>query len=122
MPEKTATAKPAPAPASRDGAPVSVAPPCIMVICGATGDLARRKLFPSLYNLAQAHHLSSNFAIVGFAFDKFSPDEYRDQLTKDMHTFAGEEIDKDVWNWFLKRIYYINGDFRDPAVYQQLKD
>src|SRR5262249_40232879 len=31
------------------------------------------------------------------------------------------EVNQDLWEWFLKRIYYIRGDFKDPAAYQQLK-
>jgi glucose-6-phosphate 1-dehydrogenase len=118
------TAKPAhqPAPGPAERSPIAVAPPCVMVICGATGDLTRRKLFPSLYNLARSKHLCANFAIIGFAFDKLSPEEYRAQLTKDMAEFAGEPIDKELWDWFLKRIYYLYGDFRDPTCYQKLSE
>jgi glucose-6-phosphate 1-dehydrogenase len=43
------------------------ADPCAMVIWGASGDLTKRKLIPALYNLANDHLLSSEFAIVGFA-------------------------------------------------------
>ena len=43
------------------------ADPCSLVICGASGDLTKRKLNPALYNLANDHLLSSQFAIVGFA-------------------------------------------------------
>src|SRR6202011_81998 len=64
----------------------AMAPPCVMVICGATGDLTRRKLIPALYNLAHAKHLSTNFAIVGFAWDDLTPEVYKEQLTKDLQT------------------------------------
>jgi glucose-6-phosphate 1-dehydrogenase len=117
MPDKSPkAAKPDPTAAA------SATPPCVMVICGATGDLTRRKLIPALYNLARAKHLSPNFAIVGFAFEKFTTEVYRDQLTKDLQTFAGEPIDAELWAWFLKRIYYLQGDFRDPASYQKLNE
>jgi glucose-6-phosphate 1-dehydrogenase len=97
-------------------------PPCLMVICGATGDLTRRKLIPALYNLAREKHLSHNFAIIGFAYDKQTVEAYRQQLTKDMETFAGTPLDAELWDWFLKRIYYLAGDFRDASVYEQLKE
>jgi glucose-6-phosphate 1-dehydrogenase len=124
MPDKIAKApaKPKPTPAPVEQPAVAVAPPCVMVICGATGDLTRRKLIPALYNLAHAKHLSPNFAIVGFAFDKYTLEAYREELTKDIQQFAAEPIDKELWDWFLKRIYYVHGDFRDAAVYQQLKE
>jgi glucose-6-phosphate 1-dehydrogenase len=126
MPDQTTKAPPKTAfrphsePADRPA--VAIAPPCVMVICGATGDLTRRKLIPALYNLAHAKHLSSNFAIVGFAFDNYTPEAYREHLTKDLQSFATEPLDPELWNWFLQRIYYIHGDFRDPAVYQQVKE
>src|SRR5436305_3159371 len=116
MSDKTAKPEPAERPA------IAVAPPCVMVICGATGDLTRRKLIPALYNLAQQKHLSTNFAIVGFAYDKLTTEAYHEQLTKDLKTFCGETVDVALWNWFLKRIYYLSGDFRDAGAYQQLKE
>src|SRR3954468_4462350 len=104
MPEKT------PHPPSVEVAPgdrpaVVMSPPCVMVICGATGDLTRRKLIPALYNLAHSKHLSANFAIVGFAYDNFTTEAYRQELTKDLEAFAGEPIDAELWGWFLQRIY-----------------
>ncbi len=93
-----------------------------MVICGATGDLTRRKLIPALYNLARQKHLSPNFAIVGFAFEDYTVESYREQLTKDVPGFLGEPLDPQLWDWFLKRIYYISGDFRNPACYQKLNE
>jgi glucose-6-phosphate 1-dehydrogenase len=101
---------------------VAAAPPCVMVICGATGDLTRRKLIPALYNLAREKHLSPNFAIVGLAREDYTPEFFRELLTKEVPEFLGEPLDPVLWDWFLKRIYYTFGDFRDPACYQQLKE
>jgi glucose-6-phosphate 1-dehydrogenase len=122
-----ATAKPAEQPKHAvaelaDQPVVAVSPPCVMVICGATGDLTRRKLIPALYNLAREKHLSPNFAIVGFAYDDLKPDVFREQLSKDIETFAGQAVDPELWDWFLKRIYYLHGDFRKAEHYQQLKE
>src|SRR5437763_1607505 len=101
MPDKTVKVPAKPKahvePAERPG--VAVAPPCVMVICGATGDLTRRKLIPALYNLAHAKHLSSNFAIVGFAYDNYTTEAFRQELTKDIQTFCGEPIDAELWDW-----------------------
>jgi len=47
-----------------------------MVIFGATGDLARRKLVPALYNLAVSGHLAAAFGIVGVAKSGLPPDEF----------------------------------------------
>ncbi|MFM9882903.1 MAG: glucose-6-phosphate dehydrogenase [Burkholderiales bacterium] len=104
---------------SSGGAP---ADPCVMVICGATGDLTKRKLVPALYNLARANLLSPNFAIVGFARNEISTDDFRAQLSADIRSFATtSSVDSDAWDWFLQRIYYVAGSFDDPAAYERLR-
>ena len=60
---------------------------CVMVICGAGGDLTKRKLLPALCNLAGAGLLSKQFAIVGFSRGARSDDEFRRQLTQDIQGY-----------------------------------
>ena len=93
-----------------------------MVIFGAAGDLTRRKLIPALYNLAKTQVLSREFAIIGVARSPMSNDDFRKKLTQDMKQFATEPVDNDLWEWFVKRLYYVSGDFDDKNVYTQLKD
>ncbi len=99
----------------------STSPPCVMVIFGASGDLTKRKLVPALCNLAQEKLLSQNFAIVGFAFDQLTTESFREQLTAEIKDFADSPIDHGLWQWFLERIYYVQGDFSDPAAFQRLE-
>jgi len=99
-----------------------VGDPCVMVIFGASGDLTRRKLFPALYNLASQGLLSREFAVIGVARNPLSTEEARQKLTEDFKQFATGAIEKDLWDWFVQRIYYVAGDFDNPATYQQLKD
>ncbi len=101
--------------------PGHTAEPCTMVIFGATGDLTKRKLIPALCNLTQDNLLSRQFAIIGFAFNDMDTEAFRKELTEGIHQFATSPVDPDIWEWFLKRIYYIKGDFKDPNAYQQLK-
>src|SRR5277367_5654314 len=95
---------------------------CIMVIFGAAGDLTTRKLIPALYNLGKTDHLPKNFAIVGFAVDQMSEDDFRNKVKKDIDQFAPDPIDQSLCNWLVDRIYYISGDFRDAAKYLALKN
>src|SRR6202040_2338732 len=95
--------------------------PCVMVIFGASGDLTKRKLIPALCNLAKDKLLSPQFAIIGFSYDSMTTEAFREQLTKDIKEFAPEEIDDHLWNWFLERTYYVQGDFQDPAAYVRLQ-
>src|SRR5258707_186955 len=96
--------------------------PCVMVIFGASGDLTKRKLIPALINLAQENLLSREFAVIGFAFDSMTTESFRNQLSKDVAQFALGPVDEKLWQWFLERIYYVQGDFSDTAAYQRLKD
>jgi glucose-6-phosphate 1-dehydrogenase len=97
------------------------ASPCVMVIFGASGDLTKRKLIPALCNLAQGKLLSSQFAIIGFSYDSITTEAFRTQLSKDIKEFAPEPVDPKLWDWFLERIYYVQGDFQDSTAYEKLK-
>jgi glucose-6-phosphate 1-dehydrogenase len=95
--------------------------PCAMVIFGASGDLTKRKLIPALYNLAKDNLLSREFALIGFARPEMSHEQFRDKCTEEVKQFATGQIDPDLWHWFSRRLYYVSGDFADPAAYQNLK-
>jgi glucose-6-phosphate 1-dehydrogenase len=101
------------------GAPAG---PCTMVIFGAGGDLTKRLLIPGIYNLAVSKLLPEQFAIVGVSIEPFSTEQFREQVTKDIHQFATCEVKDESWDWFVKRIYYVAGDFHDANLYAKLKD
>src|SRR6266853_1665226 len=96
--------------------------PCVMVIFGFTGDLTRRKLIPALYNLATQQLLSREFAVIGVGRSPMSDDDARKKVTEDFKKFATGTVDSDLWEWFVRRVSYVNGDFDDPATYDRLKD
>jgi glucose-6-phosphate 1-dehydrogenase len=95
--------------------------PCVMVIFGASGDLTKRKLIPALCNLAKDKLLSPQFAVIGFSYDSMTTDAFRAQLSKDVKEFSTEPVDAKLWDWFLERIYYVQGDFQDSAAYERLR-
>jgi glucose-6-phosphate 1-dehydrogenase len=92
-----------------------------MVIFGAAGDLTKRKLLPALYNLATDRLLSGSFAVVGVARAAMSTEEFRDRLSRDIREFATNTVEEALWEWFVQRIYYVAGDFGDPATYARLQ-
>jgi glucose-6-phosphate 1-dehydrogenase len=98
-----------------------VGDPCVMVIFGASGDLTRRKLIPALYNLASQGLLSREFAVVGVARNQASTEEVRKKVGDDFKQFATGAVDPDLWEWFVRHLYYVPGDFDDPATYDKLK-
>ncbi len=96
--------------------------PCAMVIFGAAGDLTRRKLIPALYNLAKNQLLSREFAVVGIGRTTLSTEDFRKKVSEDIKQFATDRVEADIWEWFLRRMYYLAGDFQDKNLYSQLKD
>jgi len=105
---------------AQDGA--RVGDHCIMVIFGASGDLTTRKLLPALYNLLRNKLLPQEFAIIGFAKDEMSEDQFRQKARESLHEYAGAPANCDQCDWIADRISYIVGDFKNPADFVKLKD
>jgi glucose-6-phosphate 1-dehydrogenase len=96
--------------------------PCTLVIFGAAGDLTKRLLIPSLYNLHASKLLPEKFAVVGVTAAAFRDEDFREKLTRDIQEFGRSRVQKELWDWLRARIYYHSGDFREPNLYKQLKD
>ena len=94
--------------------------PCAIVIFGAHGDLTKRKLLPSLYNMRLNKLLPENFAIIGFSRAEIDSNKFRDDLTAAMKEYAASRFNNDYWSWFKERIYYLNGNFEDQNAYENL--
>src|SRR5512140_585514 len=93
---------------------------CAVVIFGAMGDLTKRKLLPSLYNLRANGLLPPNVTIVGVARRPLDNKAYRDYANQVLREFATRPVEDQVWADYLERIHYVKGDFEDPATYQGL--
>jgi glucose-6-phosphate 1-dehydrogenase len=93
------------------------------VIFGGTGDLARRKLFPALYNLAISRLLPPGLSIVSFATSPRSDQDLRNMMHEAVAQFSRRKpIDETVWADFASRMHYISGKFEDPANFARLRD
>src|ERR1700721_4865529 len=103
------------------GAKDAPPPPCAMIICGAAGDLTKRKLIPALYNLAKGKLLPDQFAIVGVSREEYSIDEFRSRMAPEAGENTISALDRETWAWFAKRLYYLSGDFQDPKFFQKLE-
>jgi glucose-6-phosphate 1-dehydrogenase len=86
---------------------------CILVIFGASGDLAHRKLFPALYSLAFRRLLPEHFAVVGVSRTAISDDEFREQMKEAVGKYSRDELRDDVWNSFAEGMHYVATDFAD---------
>ncbi|HEY7838272.1 MAG TPA: glucose-6-phosphate dehydrogenase [Terriglobales bacterium] len=102
------------------------APPCTMVIFGASGDLTKRKLMPALYALARMQRLAPNFHVIGVAISDWSDDTFRQHMRAGVEQFASPNDqladggDAASWASFASRLQYVAGNFDDPALYTKL--
>src|SRR5580692_4802124 len=117
--------------ANASGAPQrgGKAPPCTVVIFGATGDLTARLLMPAIYNLSRTGLLSDNFALIGVGRSPETDESFRKDLTEAIKGFAtghgegssGGGFDEKAWNFIAERMTYMSGDVTKPDLYQSLK-
>ena len=92
-----------------------------VVIFGANSDLASRKLFPSLYELAQWGHLPKEYRIIGVGRAKLSHEEFRSQVHQKLSTLSPGTIqDEEQFNVFSSRLYYVSLDLTDGESYNNL--
>lgn len=88
-----------------------------LVLFGATGDLARKKVFPALYHLAIAERLS--VPLVGVALSDWDDARLRDFAAEAVGA-AVSQVDRTVLDELLRRLAMVSGDYRDPATYLDL--
>lgn len=95
---------------------------CMLVIFGATGDLTRRKLIPSVYSLVQQGLLPAHFVVVGVARRDKQHDEFRDDMRQAIQQFARFPFDASLWNQFAQNLYYHCASFDDALGYIRLRE
>jgi glucose-6-phosphate 1-dehydrogenase len=97
-----------------------IAPPCAMVVFGASGDLTRRKLMPALYNLTADGSIGEHFAVLGVARKPQGADEFRSAMRDAVAEFSRLKPEPEPWNAFATGLDYVTGDFADPATYERV--
>ncbi|NEE03270.1 glucose-6-phosphate dehydrogenase [Phytoactinopolyspora halotolerans] len=88
-----------------------------LVLFGATGDLARRKLLPALYGLSRDGRL--DIPVIGVALADFDDDGFREHA-RDAVTDAVDDVDKDVLDRFVASLSLIAGDYENPGTFERL--
>ena len=101
-----------------------VAPPAVLVVFGASGDLTSRKLMPAVENLALRRLLPPGFSVVGVARTEMDDDSFRERMrTAVEESGGGGEEAKHVWEAFAGGGFrYVAGDYSDPETFKKLKD
>jgi glucose-6-phosphate 1-dehydrogenase len=93
--------------------------PTTFIIMGITGDLAGRKLLPSLLSLYVKKQLPQKFAVVGFSRRPFTREEFRSFIRTHMHIRPGQYREEDIKH-FIDHMYYEQGNFDKSESYAQL--
>src|SRR6185295_14179162 len=109
-------------PARADEGQARPAPPCTMVIFGATGDLTKRKLMPALYNLIAGGLLPEEFAVVGVGRTPLSDTELCQRMEEALRRFATVEVDDEKVDWLTRRLRYVAGEADDGETFKRLAE
>jgi glucose-6-phosphate 1-dehydrogenase len=95
--------------------------PCTLVIFGGSGDLARRRLIPALYNLLLDGLLPSNFAVLGLGRKRMTDEEFRATVREGVVAHSRQSLVEDRWTIFSRHLFYLAGENDDPKTYTKLK-
>lgn len=97
----------------------SSAGPCAFVVFGASGDLAHRKLFASLYELFRRDLMSRRFYCLGCGRSEYSDQAFRDKVRVSLKETLQSPDDKTL-EAFLAQVHYAAGDYADKGLYERL--
>ncbi|MDQ1543993.1 MAG: glucose-6-phosphate 1-dehydrogenase [Actinomycetota bacterium] len=98
-----------------------IAGPSALIIFGVTGDLARKKLMPAVYDLANRGLLPPGFALVGFARRDWEDQDFAKVVHDSVAKYARTPFDEDVWKQLAEGIRFVQGEFDDDAAFAHLK-
>jgi glucose-6-phosphate 1-dehydrogenase len=97
------------------------ADPCAVVIFGASGDLAKRKVIPALFDLANHSALGPRYGVLGFARTAMNDESFRANIGEAAKTISEVgPVDPNQWDAFASNLFYSSGDYGDQNAYAQL--
>jgi glucose-6-phosphate 1-dehydrogenase len=106
----------------RDKRMPRIAGPCGVVIFGVTGDLARKKLMPAIYDLANRGLLPATFALVGFGRREWTHEQFADVVLESVKQHARTPFRNEVWERLAEGIRFVQGNFDDEASFGRLSE
>lgn len=89
-----------------------------LVLFGATGDLAHRKLYPALKAMVHGGHL--NLPVIGLSRAGWGLEQYRERVRDSLATRSGEATSPEATR-LLELLHYVDGDYHDPTTFERLK-
>jgi glucose-6-phosphate 1-dehydrogenase len=96
--------------------------PCALVVFGITGDLARKKLLPAVYDLANRGLLPTNFALLGFARRDWGDTEFAELARESARKAARTPWREEVWDRLAATVHFVQGSFDDDNAFDALAD
>jgi glucose-6-phosphate 1-dehydrogenase len=99
-----------------------IAGPCSLVLFGVTGDLARNKIMPAIYDLANRGLLPPSFSLVGFARRDWDEKDFAKIVLEAVRANARTPFHKDVWRNLAEGFRFVSGTFDDPAAFDVLHE
>jgi glucose-6-phosphate 1-dehydrogenase len=94
--------------------------PCIIVLFGATGDLAHRKVLPALYQLRRTNLLPHEFMLVAVGRRPYDEDTFRQEIAASLARYSRVPVEAPIVDEFVGRIVYHQGDFADESAFDAL--
>ena len=94
--------------------------PSTLVIFGTTGDLAKRKLLPSLFMMHRQGALPSGFSIVGFGRRPWTDLDFRNYVRETLEETFGAPPSAEIWSGFEQALFFARGELTEPAAYLEL--
>jgi glucose-6-phosphate 1-dehydrogenase len=99
-----------------------VAGPCVLVIFGVTGDLARKKLMPAVYDLSNRGLLPPGFSLVGFARRDWEDEDFAQVTYQAVKEHARTPFNDTVWQQLSEGVRFVPGEFADDAAFDRLAE
>jgi len=99
-----------------------VAGPCVLVMFGVTGDLARKKLMPAVYDLANRGLLPPGFSFVGFARRDWADEDFAQVTYQAVKEYARTPFRDAVWEQLSEGVRFVSGSFSDDAAFDELAE
>jgi glucose-6-phosphate 1-dehydrogenase len=99
-----------------------VAGPCVLVMFGVTGDLARKKLMPAVYDLANRGLLPPGFSLVGFARRDWADEDFAQLTYQAVKEYARTPFRDAVWEQLSEGVRFVSGSFSDDAAFDDLAE
>ncbi len=96
------------------------APPTVVVIFGASGDLTTRKLVPAIFNLGVDNLLPGEFHLIGYGRKPIADADFREMMDSAIGEHSRRPLNKEIWERVRHNMSYHDGGYDDPAAFESL--